>query len=163
MRFPWSEMFIYLTGLNDGSFSRRKNCSPLSATTTRLCLVYKEYSENLIQITGQQCMLYSLIIYSRQAWKKSNVSFVKSKEYTEPSKINWSENKLVWNTTVDVDCQNTYLHLWGMALRWSACDTVEVLWKPRFDFIEAFSSSVWLRLTFSWQYKVSVGWGWLVS
>ena len=41
---------------------------------------------------------------------------------------------------------NKILHQWGVAWRRSACDTAEVLWKPRIALIEALNSSVWLGL-----------------
>ena len=57
---------------------------------------------------------------------------------------------------------NKFLHQWGVAWRWSACGTAEVLWKPRFALIEALSSSVWLSLVsliflLTTQHRFSVG------
>ena len=41
---------------------------------------------------------------------------------------------------------NNILHQMGVARRWSACDTADVLWKPRIALIAALNSSVWLGL-----------------
>ena len=41
---------------------------------------------------------------------------------------------------------NKILHQWGVAWRWSACDTADVLRKARIALIAALSSSVWLGL-----------------
>ena len=41
---------------------------------------------------------------------------------------------------------NKFLHQWGVAWRWSARGSAEMLWKPRLALIAAFSSSVWLGL-----------------
>ena len=41
---------------------------------------------------------------------------------------------------------NEILHQLGVAWRWSACDTAEVLWKPRIALIEALGSSLRLGL-----------------
>ena len=57
---------------------------------------------------------------------------------------------------------NKVLHQWGVAWRWSASGSAEVLWKPRLALIAAFSSSVWLGLVshiflLTIQHRISVG------
>ena len=57
---------------------------------------------------------------------------------------------------------NKLLHQRGVAWRWSARGSAEVLWKPRFASIVAFSSSVWLGLMsliflLTIQHRYSVG------
>ena len=57
---------------------------------------------------------------------------------------------------------NKVLHQWGVAWRWSARGSAEVLWKPRLALKAAFSSSVWLGLMshiflLTIQHRFSVG------